>query len=374
MVELTCYSSTLIRYSANSMVALPPLPDYLSARGARPGPAGVFDFGDPEREWHAAAAAAVVADASSLGMLEFEGADTADFLQGQLSNDVDALAPGQGQWTTYNSPKGRMLATLFLLRDPDRGLYAALLARDLVEAIRKRLSMFVLRSKVALRDASGHRSLLGVGGPGAAEAVQRAFGAAPGAGQVANSASTLVVHWPDGRFIVPASEAAAPGVFDALAQDATPAGAPIWGWLGVRSGVPMITAATQDRFVAQAANWDVLGGLSFRKGCYTGQEIVARTQHLGRLKERLFSFRAGIEPPAPGTRLYAAAFGDQASGTVVNSASDPAGGSRFLAVAQIDAANVGTMAIGAPGGPQARREPLPYDVPAPTQPRGRVGA
>ncbi len=135
----------------------------------------------------------------------------------------------------------------------------------------------------------------------------------------------------------------------------------------------MITAATQDQFVAQATNWDALGGLNFRKGCFTGQEIVARTQHLGRLKERLFAFRAGIEPPAPGTRLYGAAFGDQASGTVVNSAPDPDGGSRFLAVAQIEAANAGAMAVGAPDGPQAQREPLPYDLPAPVAPRGRVG-
>ena len=81
-----------------------------------------------------------------------------------------------------------------------------------------------------------------------------------------------------------------------------------------------------------------------------------------------------MEPPAPGTRLYGAAFGDQASGTVVNSAPDPDGGSRFLAVAQIEAANAGTMAIGSPGGPQAQCEPLPYDVPAPAQPRGRVDA
>lgn len=356
------------------MAALPPLPAYLSARGARPGPAGVCDFGDPAREWRAAASGAVVADASSLGVIEFEGPDTADFLQGQLSNDVKALAPGQGQWTTCNSPKGRMLATLFLVRDPDSGHHAALLARDLVEPIRKRLSMFVLRAKVALRNASHDQSLLGVGGPGAEAAVQRALGAEPGPGRVARNEETRLVHWPDGRFVVSAPEAAASGIFDALAQQATPAGAPVWAWLGVRSGVPMITAATQDQFVAQAANWDVLGGLDFRKGCFTGQEIVARTQHLGRLKERLFAFRTGVEPPAPGARLYSAAFGDQASGTVVNSAPDPDGGSRFLAVAQIEAASAGVVSIGAPEGPQAQREPLPYTVPAPAAPRGRIGA
>jgi len=157
-----------------------------------------------------------------------------------------------------------------------------------------------------------------------------------------------------------------------LSAHATPAGAHVWSWLGVRAGVPTIAAATQDLFVAQTANWDELGGLDFRKGCYTGQEIVARTQHLGRLKERLFAFRSDAEPPASGTRLYGAPFGDQAAGTVVNSAPDPDGGSRFLAVAQIQAADTGAMTIGAPDGPAANREALPYDVPDPTPPRGRV--
>lgn len=357
------------------MTAVPAILAYLALRGARPGPAGIADFGDPAREWRDASSGAVVADAStSLGVIEFDGPDSADFLQGQLSNDVRALAPGQGQWTTYNSPKGRMLATLFLMRYPDGGPHAALLARDLVEPIRKRLSMFVLRAKVTLRSAHDGHALFGIGGPEAADAVHRALGAEPGPGQVTLRADTRIVHWPDGRFVVIAPEATASTTFDTLAQHATPAGAPVWAWLGVRAGVPMITAATQDQFVAQAANWDALGGLDFRKGCFTGQEIVARMQYLGRLKERLFAFRTGVGPPAPGTRLYSSAFGDQASGTVVNSAPDPGGGSRFLAVAQIEAANAGTLAIGAPDGPQAQREPLPYDVPAPAAPRGRIGA
>jgi folate-binding protein YgfZ len=134
----------------------------------------------------------------------------------------------------------------------------------------------------------------------------------------------------------------------------------------------MIELATQDQFVAQAANFDALGAIDFRKGCYTGQEIVARMQYLGRLKERLFAFRTEVAAPPPGTRLYGASFGEQASGTVVNSAPDPEGGSRFLAVVQIDAANAGTMMIGAVDGAVARREALPYAVPEPQPPRGRI--
>lgn len=267
-----------------------------------------------------------------------------------------------------------MLATLFLMRDPSGDRYEALLASDLVAPTFKRLAMFVLRSKVTIRNPVEPRHPLGVGGPGAARAIESTFDAVPPTGHVSMHDGTRVVHWPDGRFVVVASEAAAGTIFDALSRSARPAGLPVWAWLGVRAGVPMITAATQDQFVAQAANWDVLGGLNFRKGCFTGQEIIARTQHLGRLKERLFGFRTDIEPPFPGQRLYGAAFGEQASGTVVNSAPDPDGGSRFLAVAQIEAASAGAMTIGAPGGPPAQREPLPYEVPVPIAARGRAGA
>jgi len=315
---------------------------------------------------------AVVADASALAAIAIDGPDAATFLQGQLSNDIDALAPGQGQWTTYNSPKGRMLATLFLFRSPEAGEYTALLARDLAEAVRKRLAMFVLRAKVTLHAADGDDVFLGVGGPSAQDAIEEAFGRAPPAGSAARYGSAVVVQLPDGRFVVTAPHADATAVFDALARRATPAGAAVWAWLGVRAGVPMITAATQDQFVAQAANWDALGGLDFRKGCYTGQEIVARTQHLGRLKERLYAFRTDVDPPPPGTRLYSRVFGEQASGTVVNSAPDAGGGARFLAVAQIAAADSGSMNVGSPDGPPAQREPLPYELPAPAAPRERL--
>ena len=326
-----------------------------------------------EREWDAAARGAVVADAG-LGIVTIDGADAADFLQGQLSNDIRALDPGRGQWTSYNSPKGRMLATAYVVRDPDGERYWAFLAAALAQSIAKRLAMFVLRAKVAVRDASASYRVFGVGGPSALRALEGAFGVAPSAGaMVAFDGTGIIVHLPDGRMLVAAEAETASLALDRLAGHATPAGPPVWDWLGVQAGVPMITPATQDQFVAQAANLDALGGIDFRKGCYTGQEIIARMQYLGRLKERLFAFRTAAMTPAPGTRLYGAAFGDQASGTVVNSAPAPHGGARFLAVARIDAANTGPMKIGAPDGPDATREALPYPVPDPPPPRGRVG-
>jgi hypothetical protein len=350
-----------------------PPPHFLAARGARPGADGIADFGNPAAEWAAAATGAVLADASSTGVLAIAGADAAAFLHGQLSNDVRRLARGEGQWTSYNSPKGRLLATMFLYR-PDDGpddRFEALLAADLAEPVRRRLAMFVLRSKVALADETPAWLRLGLGGPGAAAAAAEALGSAPGPGHVITSDGVRMIALPDGRLVVLAPEASAPAAFDRLARSATPAGAPVWAWLGVRSGVPMVTAATQDRFVAQTANWDAIGGLDFHKGCYPGQEIVARTQYLGRLKERLFAYATTVAPPPAGSRLFGPAYGDQPCGTVVNAAPDPGGGARFLAVVQIDAAG-GPLALGAPDGPGATPEPLPYALPPPGEARGRV--
>ena len=189
----------------------------------------------------------------------FEGPDAATFLQGQLSNDVDALAPGQGQWTTYNSPKGRMLATLFLFRSPDgRRLHGAprprsrrsgpQASRDVRAAREGHASRRRRRRRVPRRRRAGR-----AGRDRATRSAMRRRPAVP-----PDTGRHVVVHLPDGRFVVTAPRADAAAVFDALAQRATPAGAPVWAWLGVRAGVPMITAATQDQFVAQTANWDAL--------------------------------------------------------------------------------------------------------------------
>src|SRR6185369_14926579 len=116
-----------------------------------------------------------------------------------------------------------------------------------------------------------------------------------------------------------------PRMGSALGLAGSPTDFAVWQWLTVHAGIPVITAATQDKFVAQALNWDVLGGVNFKKGCYTGQEIIARTHYLGRLKERLFAFRTSDAAGAPGDRLYSPAFDLQACGTLINAAQSPDG-------------------------------------------------
>lgn len=345
--------------------------EYLAARGASFDHGGVVSFGSPNSELVAARDAAIVCDLSPLSVLRIAGPDAAAFLQGQFTDDVAALPPGEAEYGAWCSPKGRMLAN-FLIRRSGESTFELLLAQSLSEAIAERLRMFVLRSRVTVDDASGESIRLGVGGPGAGDTIGKALGPPPAVGAVASLGEALVVALPGPRYVVTVPPDDAARWWNQLVLVCRSAGFAAWQWLTVRAGVPVITAPTSDQFVPQAANWDVLGGVSFQKGCYAGQEIVARTQYLGRLKERLALAHLDGAPPDPGERLYSTAFGEQACGTIVNAAAAPDGGSDMLAVLQLAAAESGDVHLGTPGGPGLRLSPLPYDVPAPASPRGRI--
>jgi hypothetical protein len=344
---------------------------FLEAHGASFDRGAVASFGAPAEELTAARDAAAVCDLSPVAVLRIAGADASAFLQGQLTSDVAALGIGATQYSAWCSPKGRMLAN-FLVRRAGEASYEVLLPAGLSESIAKRLRMFVLRSRVTIAEVSDEMVRLGVGGPGAVDAIRAATGAAPAVHEVATFGEIAVAALPGPRYIVMAAPDAAPSSWARVAGTARPAGFAAWEWLTIRAGVPVITPPTADLFVPQAANWDALGGVSFQKGCYAGQEIVARTQYLGRLKERLAL--AHLDAPAPGAggRLYSAVFGEQACGTIVNAAASPNGGSDLLVVLQLAASKSGDVHAGAPAGPALRLLALPYPVPAPATPRGRL--
>ncbi|MEP7329256.1 MAG: folate-binding protein [Betaproteobacteria bacterium] len=301
------------------------------------------------------------------GYLDFDGVDATSFLQGQLSNDVAALAVGDAQWSSYNSPKGRMLASMLLWRASATS-YRAFVAADLAPTLRQRLAIFVMRAKLVVTDRSVTGICVGVTGATAGAAVQAALGVAPDAGHGVTHDEVDIVATPDGRVLIHVPTAARDAIADQLAAHATAVEWTYWDWAAIAAGIPTIGAATQDQFVPQTLNWDLVGGVNFRKGCYPGQEIVARMQYLGRQKERLLRLHIDGAVPAIGTRLYSAVFGDQACGTIVNAAPAPTGGSDLLAVAQISATHDASLHLGALEGPVVSLLPLPYAIPAPVAP------
>jgi folate-binding protein YgfZ len=326
----------------------------------------------PPSALHAAREAVVVCDVAPLALLYIAGPDAAKFLQGQLSSDVTELSPGTCQYSSFNSPKGRMLANFVIWRE-DADDFRILLPADIAAPIGKRLSMYVLRSKVTLSDGSTITERFGIGGPEASRVLINALPVDERTFGVTHAGGATILALPGLRYVVIAPAAAAPTTRAMLERLASPAPFPVWQWLTIRAGVPVITAPTQDQFVAQTANWDLLGGVNFRKGCYTGQEIIARMQYLGRQKERLFAFHADAASIAAGTRLFDISVEGPPCGTVVNAAPAPEGGCDLLAVVQLAAAESGTLRLQSSDGPLLSPLVLPYSIPAPEAPRGRIG-
>ena len=335
---------------------------FLAARGASIEDDTVVRFSSSTDELAAARDAAIVCDLTPLATIGISGADAATFLQGQFTNDIEALSAGSAQYSAWCSPKGRILANFLLLRTGD-ATFEMLLPSSLSVAIRKRLSMFVLRSKVVIEDTSGERVRVGIAGPASATALRAAAVDAPPLFRWRAIDGGLIVSVPGGRYIALVHEGAAKSLWASLSEAARPVGFAVWQWLTVRAGIPVITAATTDQLVPQMANWDALEGVSFRKGCYTGQEIVARTQYLGRLKERTYLAHIETSPPAAGDKLYSVAFGEQSCGVVLNAAAAPGGGSDLVAALQIAAAQSGDVRIGSPQGMTLDLLTLPYPVP-----------
>lgn len=286
--------------------------------------------------------AAFVADLSDNALVAVTGDDAADFLHGQFTNDVKALQPGHAQWNGWCSAKGRLVATFLLARRADG--FLLMLPAEIAAAFSRRLSMFVLRSKVKIADASAGFERYGIAGPGAADFVRGEWGSVPAKMESTAKDGAVCIALDESRFValVP------PGT---LRLAATPAARETWDREAIASGVPTIVAATQEAFVPQMANFELVGGVSFQKGCYPGQEIVARTQYRGTLKRRMAVAHVGGEArPAPGDSVYSAAFGEQAAGTVVNAASAAGGGFDILVVAQIESLDRGDLRWKSPDG------------------------
>jgi folate-binding protein YgfZ len=335
--------------------------NFLQSQGALIEDSAVLHFGNPAAERAAAVEGTIVADLSQLGVIAFLGDETADFLQNQLTNDVRGLHADAAQWNGYCSPKGRLLGNFLLWRQGED--YCLQLSGDILPGVLKRLSMFIMRAKVRGRDASDENVRLVVAGPQAQAAVGTAMGIVPDtAMRTSTSAFGQVIRVGEDKFVLSIKPEHAAPIWQALSRSATPVGAPVWDWLRLNAGIPMIVAATQEQFVPQMVNFEVIGGVSFQKGCYPGQEIVARSQYLGKLKRRMFLAHVETEA-APGDSLYSADIEGQATGTVVNAAPAPAGGFDVLAVAQIESAGTQTLHLKAADGAALVLKPLPYTLP-----------
>lgn len=287
-----------------------------------------------------------------LGVIRARGADAATFLQGQLTNDVLSLGPERAILAGFCSAKGRLQASFWVTRPaPDELLLVC--AADLLAPTLKRLSMFVLRSKCKLDDATAELPLVGVAGAGFEPAGAMTW-------RVQDTALGKTIRVPDAagqpRCVVIGANAAALVEGPVLALDT-------WRWLDLQAGVPLIQAATVDQFVPQMLNYEIVGGVDFKKGCYPGQEVVARSQYRGTIKRRMFLFDTDGDA-APGVELFDARDAGQPAGMVVNAAPNPQGGCSLLAEVKLAAVDgVSRLRLGDAAGPSLTLRELPYRVP-----------
>ncbi len=315
--------------------------DFLGASGARIENGLVANFGDLTAELVSARDATVISPLLHLGMIECSGEDAKSFLHNQLTSDVNHLASGTAQHSSWCTAKGRMQASLFLYRNEQD--FRALLSADLLAATQKRLQMYILRSKVKITDLGSEYEVIGLSGPEAEAALQDAGLTIPAkALNIASVSHGTTIRLSESRFIVVVSGKSAPDVWNRLSQNARPAGTPIWQWLDVQAGIPLITMATKEAFVPQMADFDKIGGVSFHKGCYPGQEVVARTQYLGKVKRHLYRIRTTGAISA-GTAIYTLVNPEHPCGMIANAAPAPEGG--YLALAVVQEGFVGSAGI-----------------------------
>jgi hypothetical protein len=336
---------------------------FLTTQGAQIAEGVVQHFGDAAAERAAAQEGTVLCDLSHFGVLRVSGDDAESFLQNLLSNDIREVTVGRAQLSSFSNAKGRMLASMLIWRDGND--YLLQLPRALAEPMRKKLSMYVLRAKVKIMDASDAVVCLGIAGADAPTLLQKYFATLPQQTLEAVQADEMLILCRGvQRYQIATTVERAQTLWQALCQLATAAGANCWDWLDIRAGIPFILPATQEAFVPQMVNFEVIGGVNFKKGCYPGQEVVARMHYLGKPKRRMYLARVMTdEPIQAGDELFSANQADQTCGKVVHAARAAHGGFELLAVVQTEVVADFPVHLKTLTGPRLEFEHLPYNLP-----------
>lgn len=337
--------------------------NFLATQGAQLQDGVVQHFGDAAAERAAARDGSVLCDLSQFGMLKVHGEEAQGFLHNLFSSDVKALTPQKAEYSSFNTAKGRALATFLIWRSGTE--FFLQLPQSLLAPMRKKLSMFVLRAKVKIEDASDGTVCLGLSGAGVAALLRQHFPALPAAPlDVVPHDGASLIRLGEDRFQIVTTPQHATALWQRLCAGARPAGSPCWDWLDIRAGIPWILPQTQEAFVPQMVNLDLTGAVNFKKGCYPGQEVVARMHYLGKPKRRMYLARVLSESaPQPGDELFSMELEGQGCGQVVNSAPAPGGGHDLLAVVQIASHDAFPVHLGALTGARLQFQPLPYPIP-----------
>ena len=310
----------------------------------------VKHFGNAKKELLATTNSNVLCDLSHLGLLEISGDDAVSFLQGQVTNDVKLLAGTNAHYSAYCNPKGRMLALFLAFSHYDH--VHLQMPKELIESIAKRLKMYVMRSKVEINDVSESILKFGINGPQAPSILASSFAKTPMQYyELVSLENAAILKLPTisghHRFEIFTDAINAPVIWNALEANCQLVGKPCWDWLEIQAGIPDVEPSTQEQFVPQMLNLDILNGINFKKGCYTGQEIIARTHYLGSVKRRtylteIYTPQANLrQTPSAGDKVVDATQNEV--GQIVRVTANPLNGYDALIEMRIDAQQTGKV-------------------------------
>ena len=325
----------------------------------------VEHYGNAGRELSVVLTGNVFADLSHYGVLAIYGDDSKTFLQTQFINDITSLDESQSHLNGYCNPKGRLIANFRVFWRGDT-LYLRFPV-ELVEPVANKLNMYKMRSKVTIEDHSDSMVRIGYSGADADKALSEILGRVPEQpGDVINIENLTVIRIPG---ITPSYELYSDtgeirDLWTRLDVHSAPVGVSAWQLIEILAGEPHITGASTEQYVPQMINYQALGGLSFTKGCYPGQEIVARMHYLGKLKKRMYLANVdSAEPPEVQQELVSSkSSSGSKAGNILNAALHPDGHYSTLAVIQINDAESESVHLGSIDGPELELQELPYPV------------
>jgi len=325
----------------------------------------VAHFGNKDAERQAAVTADILCDLTHLGFISATGEEAQSFLQNQLSNDIKEISEQRSQLNAYCTAKGRALALFRVFQFQDS--YYLQLPGEQIEATLKRLQMFVLMTKVTLQNASDQFVAFGLAGPNSTQLMQTIVENPPQQDDHCVTNENLIIgkiSGPHPRYIIAGNYEAIISAWNQLKTQTTVCGNHAWSYLDIQAGLPQIYANNAEEFVPQMLNLHSVDGISFQKGCYPGQEVVARMHFLGKLKRRMYLAHVNTDQaPQPGDLIFAEdSQADQSIGRVVQSQPAPGGGFELQAVLQIASADNNPAHLNSPDGPNLSFRDLPYSV------------
>lgn len=342
--------------------------DFLKNMGAEFADNKLIHFGTPDLERSASDNGLVISDLSHFSLIKASGEDAVTFLQGQLTNNIEQVTNESSQLSGYCNQKGRLLATFRIFRHQEE-LYL-LLPEELYEDTFKRLKMYIMRSKVTFDNCSVDYVSIGLSGPSASEKLQEQLKNIPvNTDDVThvNDLSIIKLSGTQPRYQITGPVDQIITLWQNLDVNAAPVGQDVWNLLEIQAGIPTIYQPTVESFVPQMINYELINGVSFKKGCYTGQEIVARMHYLGKLKRRMYRIHIDTnEPVLPGTPLFSPdSSSGQGTGNIVMSVPASSNkGCEALAVIQMSEVENNNLRLSDKDGALISILEIPYEFPA----------